>query len=143
VAVARGGQRPKPLQCVKLSAEGKRLTIARTDWSGIRYRDTQVEISQPGRDSGFADKLRDIVPESIDDTLSSRRPGRCAVRGRIRFKIYTQSVEGFRGAGMRGTDFEWRGGSQQLMGRRFSRRRRSRGIVQWSVAECKGSESAS
>src|SRR3569832_6390 len=63
---------PKPvLQCVKLSAQDDRLTISATDLEvAIRYSDNQVQIEQPGEILLPADKLRDIVRESIDDTLS-------------------------------------------------------------------------
>lgn len=90
---------PKPvLQCVKLSAEGNQLTVSATDLDvAIRYTDAQVEVSQPGEILVPADKLRDIVRESIDDTLSIEAAGEMAhVKGQDSFfKIYTQSVEAF------------------------------------------------
>ena len=90
---------PKPvLQCVKLSAEGNELTISATDLEvAIRYRDSQVEISQPGEILVPADKLRDIVRESIDDTLSIESSGEMAqVKGQDSvFKIYTQAIDAF------------------------------------------------
>src|SRR5438046_2532967 len=114
---------PKPvLQCVKLSAEGNELTISATDLEvAIRYRDTQVEISQPGEILVPADKLRDIVRESIDDTLSIESAGEMAqVKGQDSvFKIYTQSTEAFPPVpGYEGeTDFEVAGGQlKQLIG---------------------------
>src|SRR6202020_3626958 len=63
---------PKPvLQCVKLPAAYDRLTIAATDLEvAIRYSDSQVQIEQPGEALVPADKFRDIVRESVDDTLS-------------------------------------------------------------------------
>src|SRR5437764_8647656 len=63
---------PKPiLQCVKLSAADDRLTISATDLEvAIRYSDNQVQIEQAGEILLPADKLRDIVRESVDDTLS-------------------------------------------------------------------------
>jgi len=63
---------PKPvLQCVKVSAADDRLTIAATDLEvAIRYSDPQVQIETPGEVLLPADKFRDIVRESIDDTLS-------------------------------------------------------------------------
>src|SRR6185503_16020040 len=62
---------PKPvLQCVKLSAADDRLTFSTTDLEvAIHYSDAQVQIEQPGEILLPADKLRDIVRESIDDTL--------------------------------------------------------------------------
>jgi DNA polymerase III subunit beta len=64
---------------------------------GIRYRDSQVEVSQPGEVLVPADKLRDIVRESVDDTLSIESAGEMAhVKGQDSvFKIYTQATEGF------------------------------------------------
>src|SRR3569832_203689 len=63
---------PKPvLQCVKLTAENDRLTVAATDLEvAIRYSDNQVQIEQPGEVLVPADKLRDIVRESVDDTIA-------------------------------------------------------------------------
>src|SRR3954464_3790663 len=63
---------PKPvLQCVKLTASDDRLTIAATDLEvAIRYSDNQVQIGQGGEALLPADKFRDIVRESVDDTLS-------------------------------------------------------------------------
>ena len=90
---------PKPvLQCVKLSAEGNQLTVSATDLDvAIRYTDAQVEVSEPGEILVPADKLRDIVRESIDDTLSIEAAGEMAhVKGQDSFfKIYTQAVEAF------------------------------------------------
>ena len=63
---------PKPvLQCVKITAADDRLTIAATDLEvAIRFSDAQVQIEQPGEALLPADKFRDIVRESMDDTLS-------------------------------------------------------------------------
>src|SRR5271166_5487634 len=63
---------PKPvLQCVKLTAADDRLTVAATDLEvAVRYSDTQVQIEQAGEALVPADKMRDIVRESVDDTLS-------------------------------------------------------------------------
>src|SRR5271156_4340340 len=68
---------PKPvLQCLKLTAEDNALIIAATDLEvAIRYRDEQVQIEQGGETLAPADKLRDIVRESIDDTLSIETTG--------------------------------------------------------------------
>lgn len=90
---------PKPaLQCVKLSAEAGELTVSATDLEvAIRYKDAQVEISEPGEILVPADKLRDIVRESIDDTLAIESAAEMAhVKGQdSHFKIYTQSAEAF------------------------------------------------
>src|SRR5215472_2920883 len=85
---------PKPvLQCVKLSAEENTLTIGATDLEvAIRYTDNQVQIEQGGEVLVPADKLRDIVRESVDDTLAIEVTGDTAnIRGQdAHFKIYTQ-----------------------------------------------------
>jgi DNA polymerase-3 subunit beta len=90
---------PKPaLQCVKLTAEGNELTVSATDLEvAIRYSDKQVEVSEPGEILVPADKLRDIVRESIDDTLSVESADDMAqVKGADAvFKIYTQPVDAF------------------------------------------------
>ena len=90
---------PKPvLQCVKLTAADDRLTIAATDLEvAIRYTDSQVQIEQPGETLLPADKLRDIVRESVDDTLSIEVNGDDAnIRGQdSHFKIFTQKTSDF------------------------------------------------
>lgn len=90
---------PKPaLQCVKLAAEGNELTVSATDLEvAIRYRDNQVEVSEPGEVLVPADRLRDIVRESVDDTLSIESAAEMVqVKGQDSlFKIYTQPVDGF------------------------------------------------
>ncbi len=90
---------PKPvLQCVKLTAEDNTLTIAATDLEvAIRYRDDQVQVEQGGETLLPAEKLRDIVRESIDDTLSIEISGDMAnIRGQdSHFKIYTQKATDF------------------------------------------------
>jgi DNA polymerase-3 subunit beta len=90
---------PKPaLQCVKLSALEKSLTVAATDLEvAIRYLDHQVQIDDPGEALLPADKMRDIVRESVDDTLSIETSGDNAViKGQdSNFKIFTQSVSEF------------------------------------------------
>jgi len=120
VAAART---PKPiLQCVKLSASGNELTVSATDLEvAIRYRDNQVEVTQPGEVLVPADRIRDIVRESIDDTLSIESAAEMAhVKGADSiFKIYTQAAEGFPPVpGYEGTsDFEVAGGQlKQLIG---------------------------
>ena len=97
---------PKPvLQCVKLTADNDRLTIAATDLEvAIRYSDTQVQIEQGGEVLVPADKLRDIVRESVDDTIaievSADKDGAGGTFAHIRgqdshFKIFTQNATDF------------------------------------------------
>ena len=90
---------PKPvLQCVKLSAADDKLVLAATDLEvAIRYSDTQVQIEQAGEILLPADKLRDIVRESVDDTLSISIEGDQAhIKGNdSHFKIFTQAVSEF------------------------------------------------
>ncbi len=90
---------PKPvLQCLKLTAEDNALTIAATDLEvAIRYSDNQVQIDQPGEALLPADKLRDIVRESVDDTLAIEVTGdNASIRGQdSHFKIFTQAVKDF------------------------------------------------
>ena len=90
---------PKPvLQCVKLSAADDKLTIAATDLEvAIRYSDAQVQIEQPGETLLPADKLRDIVRESVDDTLAIEVNDNVAhIRGQdSHFKIFTQKAADF------------------------------------------------
>jgi DNA polymerase-3 subunit beta len=90
---------PKPvLLCVKLSAADDKLTIAATDLEvAIRYSDAQVQIERAGEALLPADKLRDIVRESVDDTLSIEVSGDSAnIKGNDSlFKIFTQSINEF------------------------------------------------
>lgn len=91
---------PKPvLQCLKLTAADDRLTIAATDLEvAIRYSDSQVQIEQPGEILLPADKLRDIVRESLDDTLSIEvgSESTASIRGHdSHFKIFTQRAADF------------------------------------------------
>src|SRR5438552_2669507 len=114
---------PKPvLQCVKLTAEDNTLTIAATDLEvAIRYSDAQVQIEQAGEALLPADKLRDIVRESVDDTLSIEVANdNATIKGQdSKFTIYTQNpkefppVPDFEGK----PDFEIAGGHlKQLIG---------------------------
>lgn len=90
---------PKPvLQCVKLSAADDRLTIAATDLEvAIRYSDNQVQIESTGETLVPADKLRDIVRESVDDTLSLELDKeQLHIKGQdSHFKIFTQPASEF------------------------------------------------
>jgi DNA polymerase-3 subunit beta len=93
------GRTTKPvLQCLKLSAADGALTVAGTDLEvAIRYSDTQVQIEQEGQTLVRADKLRDIVRESMDDTLSIEVVGDSAsIKGQdSHFKIFTQNAAEF------------------------------------------------
>jgi DNA polymerase III subunit beta len=100
---------PKPvLQCVKLTAADDRLTLAATDLEvAIRYSDSQVQVEQGGEVLLPADKLRDIVRESMDDTLSievgadkegggGSGGGVASIKGQDSlFKIFTQRASDF------------------------------------------------
>ena len=90
---------PKPvLQCVKLTAGPSDLTVAATDLEvAIRYSDSLVQVEQQGETLLPADKLRDIVRESNDDTLNIEVTGETAnIRGQdAHFKIYTQKAADF------------------------------------------------
>lgn len=90
---------PKPvLLCIKLSAADDKLTLASTDLEvAIRYSDNQVQIDQPGEVLLPADKLSDIVRESMDDTLAIESEGEMAsIKGQdSHFKIYTQPAADF------------------------------------------------
>lgn len=86
---------PKPvLQCLKLTADDGKLTIEATDLEvAVRYVDSAVQVDAPGVTLVPADKLRDIVRESVDDTLALTLEGsELHVRGAdSHFKIFTQS----------------------------------------------------
>lgn len=90
---------PKPvLLCLKLSAKDGTLTVEGTDLEvAIRYSDSQVQIEQEGQTLIRADKLRDIVRESVDDTLSIEVAADTAnIKGQdSHFKIFTQNVSEF------------------------------------------------
>lgn len=112
---------PKPvLLCLKLTAANDQLTVAATDLEvAIRFIDNQVQIDEPGEALVPADKLRDIVRESTDDTLSIEVDKDTAViKGKdSTFRIYTQnpadypSVPDFEGE----ADFEIQGGQLKRM----------------------------
>lgn len=90
---------PKPvLSCVKLTAENDRLMVEGTDLEvAITFVDGQVQIDQTGQTLVQADRLRDIVRESSDDTLSLTVEGsEMHVRGAdSHFKLLTQSASEF------------------------------------------------
>jgi DNA polymerase III subunit beta len=86
------------LQCVKLTAKDNTLTLSATDTEVfIRYTDTAVQIEVEGEALVPADKLRDIVRESVDDTLSIEITGETAlVKGQdSTFKVFTQKPSDF------------------------------------------------
>lgn len=86
------------LQCIKLTAKDSTLTLSATDTEvAIRYADAQVQIEQEGEALLPADKLRDIVRESVDDTLAIEVQGDIAhIRGQdSHFKIFTQKPSEF------------------------------------------------
>lgn len=86
------------LKCVKVSAAEDRLTLAATDLEvAIRYTDAQIQVEKSGEALLPADKFRDIVRESIDDTLSVELVGEQAhIKGNdSHFKIFTQSAGDF------------------------------------------------
>jgi DNA polymerase-3 subunit beta len=86
------------LQCIKLSAKDNTLTLSATDTEvAIRYSDAQVQIEQEGEALLPADKLRDIVRESVDDTLAIEITGDTAhIKGQdSHFKIFTQKTSEF------------------------------------------------
>lgn len=65
------GRTPKPaLTCVKLDAADNVLTVTATDLEvGLRVNTAKVEIEEPGEALIPADKLQNIVRESVDPTL--------------------------------------------------------------------------
>lgn len=86
------------LQCVKLTAAEDRLTLAATDLEvAIRYTDAQVQVDKEGETLVQSDRLRDIVRESVDDTLSMELVGdQISIRGQdSHFKLLTQPVSEF------------------------------------------------
>lgn len=90
---------PKPvLSCIKLTCEKDRMMIAGTDLEvAIKFVDGQVQVDQVGTTLVQADKFRDIVRESTDDTLSLSVDGtELHVRGAdSHFKLLTQAASEF------------------------------------------------
>jgi DNA polymerase-3 subunit beta len=84
---------PKPvLQCVKLIASGKSLTVLSTDLeASCRYQITAVKIEKEGEALVPSERLGAIVRESADEeqlTLETDKEA-CVVRGSAgRFKIF-------------------------------------------------------
>jgi len=84
---------PKPvLQCVKLIAANKTLTLLATDLeAGCRYQITAVEVQKEGEALVPAERLGGIVRESSDEaslTIETEKEA-CVIRGAAgRFKIF-------------------------------------------------------
>jgi DNA polymerase-3 subunit beta len=89
------------LTCIKLTAKDNTLTLSATDTEvAMRYSDAAVQIEQEGEALLPADKLRDIVRESVDDTLSIEVGGSGGETATIKgqdshFKIFTQKPSEF------------------------------------------------
>ena len=90
---------PKPaLTCVKLTAAGDALTAVATDLEvAVRASTTKVEISTAGEALIPADKLSQIVRESVDPTLEIEVAEDAAeIRAQdARFKVYGSPVTEF------------------------------------------------
>lgn len=90
---------PKPsLQCVKLTATADKLIVAATDLEvAIRYQDSQVQVDSQGEALAPLEKLRDIVRESNDDTLSLELTSEgIQIKGQDSvFKIFVQDPADF------------------------------------------------
>lgn len=90
---------PKPvLQCVKLSAGEDMLTLTATDLEvAVRLVTPRVEVNEVGEALIPADKLSQIVRESVDPTLTlSTEQDVAQITGRdSRFKIFGQPVADF------------------------------------------------
>jgi len=90
---------PKPaLSCVKLTAKDNKLTVAATDLEvAVRTSTEQVEIAADGEALIPADKLGQIVRESIDPTLEIEvSEGAAMIRGQdAKFKVLGYPPEEF------------------------------------------------
>jgi DNA polymerase-3 subunit beta len=90
---------PKPvLSCVKLTAGDDGLTLTATDLeSSLTLNALRVEVEQPGEALIPADKLSQIVRESIDPTLTLSTDGEVVqITGQdSKYRIYTQAVGDF------------------------------------------------
>lgn len=90
---------PKPsLQCVKFTAAADKLIVAATDLEvAIRYQDAQIQVDKQGEALVPLEKLRDIVRESIDDTLSMELTSEgLSIKGQdSHFKIFVQDPADF------------------------------------------------
>ncbi|MFW6059233.1 MAG: DNA polymerase III subunit beta [Phycisphaeraceae bacterium] len=90
---------PKPaLACVKLTATEDALQLAGTDLEvAVRMSTPRIEVQETGEALIPADKLQQIVRESIDPTLTLETEGDAAhIRGQdSHFKIFGQPVDDF------------------------------------------------
>lgn len=96
-AVAARTTKPA-LQCVKLTATADKVTVAATDLEvAIRYSDAQVQVEEQGEALIPVESLRNIVRESIDDTLSIEASSENAViKGQdSEFRIFVQNPVDF------------------------------------------------
>lgn len=86
------------LHCLKLSAHNNALLISATDTEvTLRYLDNQVSVEQEGELLVPAERLRELVRESTDDTLSIEQAGDTAIiKGAdATYKIFTQNPADF------------------------------------------------
>ena len=90
---------PKPvLTCVKLTAEKDALTLAATDLEvALRLTTPRVEVSDPGEALVPADKLTQIVRESVDPTLTleTEQESVHITGADSHFKVFGQTVKDF------------------------------------------------
>ncbi len=86
------------LQCVKLTASADKLIVAATDLEvAIRFQNAQVQVERQGEALVPLDRLRDIVRESLDDTLSLELSNEgLNIKGQdSHFRIYVQDPADF------------------------------------------------
>lgn len=96
-AVAARTTKPA-LQCVKLTATSDKLTVSATDLEvAIKFTDAQVQVEEQGEALVPVENLRNIVRESVDDTLSLEVTAESAIiRGQdSEFKIFVQNASDF------------------------------------------------
>ncbi|MCC6681963.1 MAG: DNA polymerase III subunit beta [Phycisphaeraceae bacterium] len=90
---------PKPaLQCVKITAAEAQLTLAGTDTEvALRLTSPRVDVQEPGEALVPAEKLRQIVSESQDPTLTIETEGDVThvVAADSKFKVFGQPVGDF------------------------------------------------
>ncbi len=90
---------PKPiLQCVLIDVHDDYVILSATDLEiGVRVSVSQVEVDETGSVLVLADKLNQIVRESIDEVLSLEvSKDVCHVRGHdSHFRIYVQDLKDF------------------------------------------------
>jgi len=86
------------LKCVKLTAGEGKLALAATDAEvSVKLATTRIEIEEEGESLVPADKLAQIVRESIDPTITIQTDGDVAeIKGQdSKFKVYGQAVSDF------------------------------------------------